>query len=137
MDRHCLGQNDSMGTDIRRNETLHIRCADGPDALRSLFDWLKHEDDLRGRVTFRHGDVEPGEMGSPHDVLAVVLGTGGAGTVLVHSLFSWLSRRRSSVKITIETAAGLKVEVDARQVVDVESLTRQVAALVDPEAACQ
>lgn len=85
----------------------------------------------------RHGDVAPGEMGSPHDVLVVALGAGGAGTVLTHSLFSWLSRRRSSVRITLETADGLKVTVDAQQITDVEALTRQVAALVDSETASQ
>ncbi|MEU9273161.1 hypothetical protein AB0E04_48530 [Streptomyces sp. NPDC048251] len=126
-----------METGVGRTEELRISCKDGPDELRSLLDWLRHEDDLRGRVTLQHGDPEPGEMGSAHDTLAVLLGTGGAGTVLARSLFSWLSQRRSNVKITVETATGLKVELDAQQVTNVEALTRQVAALVDPEADSQ
>lgn len=41
---------------------LSISAEDG-DVLRSLLDWLRHEDTLRGRVRAAQTPVRPGEMG--------------------------------------------------------------------------
>lgn len=118
----------------RQADELHISCVNGSDEIRSLLHWLNLEDEFRGRVALRNDQPAPGEMGSGHDSLVVLLGSGGAGAVLARSLFTWLSQRRSNIKITVESPGGLKVDVDAHQVSDVEALTRQVAELMRSEA---
>lgn len=69
----------------------------------------------------------PGEMGSLPDVLTVAMGAGGALTVLVSALRTWLAQpRRSDVKITVRSPDGRVVELDAHRVADSEALLRAV-----------
>jgi Effector Associated Constant Component 1 len=70
---------------------LSISADDG-DVLRSLLDWLRHEDTLRGRVRTVQTPVRPGEMGALDAALVVALGSGGAGAVLAASVSTWLSQ---------------------------------------------
>lgn len=50
--------------------------------LVSLRDWPAAEEALRGRVELLGRSPQPGQMGAALDVLAVALGSGGAGSVL-------------------------------------------------------
>lgn len=113
---------------------LSISAEDG-DVLRSLLDWLRHEDTLRGRVRAAHTPVRPGEMGGVLDVLVVALGSGGAGAALATSVSTWLSQpRRADVKLTITAEDGRHIELDARRVRDPVVLLREVERLLTPEA---
>lgn len=66
-----------------------------------LANWLRAEDELRGRVSLAGGPVAPGHMGVVDDVVQVAVGSGGAVTVLVTSLFAWLHHRRSAQRVTM------------------------------------
>ncbi|QRP49037.1 hypothetical protein [Amycolatopsis sp. FDAARGOS 1241] len=99
-----------------------------PDALVSLYDWLSHEDDLRGRVSLARPVPAPGEMGGIADAIVVALGSGGAIATLATALPIWLGKSRRAT-VQIEVAAdehGRKVVVRAENVKDVEVLLRQV-----------
>lgn len=116
--------------------TPHVRIAllDSSEAetrLRSLLDWLQHEDELRGRVSLERTAPRPGEMGGLVDVLVVALGSGGAGAVLAQSLSTWIGQRRADLKLTI-TADGRTrtVELDGKRVPDVQALIQQVGGLL-------
>ncbi len=114
---------------------LSISAEDG-DALRSLLDWLRHEDSLRGRVRTAQTSVRPGEMGGVLDVLEVALGSGGAGAVLVTSVSAWLSQpRRADVTLTVTAQDGRHIELDARRVRDPAVLLREVERLLRTESA--
>jgi hypothetical protein len=115
---------------------LSISADDG-DELRSLLDWLRHEDTLRGWVRTAQTPVRPGEMGEALQALVVALGSGGAGAVLASSVSAWLSQpRRADVTLTVTAQNGRHLEPDARRVRDPAVLLREVERLLrteDPE----
>jgi hypothetical protein len=104
-----------MGIAPETGPLLRVSVDDDPDALRSLFDWLQLEDELRGRMRLQSsGGGTGGEMGGLLDVLTIAMGSGGAGAVLARSLSAWLTHRRADVKVTVKGPGGRSVEVDMR-----------------------
>lgn len=77
-----------------------------------------------------HADVQPGQMGGALDALAVAVGTGGMGAVLAGALSTWITHRRSDVKLTVTNENGRKIELDAKRV-DPETIIRDIATLLD------
>ena len=113
---------------------IGVLDSSGEITLRSLLDWLRHEDELRGQVVLEQVAPRSGEMGGLADALVVALGSGGAGAVLARSLSTWLWQRRSDLKLTI-TAHGRTVELDASRVPDAQALVREIGGLLgDREA---
>jgi membrane-associated two-gene conflict system component 1 (EACC1) len=103
-----------------------------PVELQPLADCLRREDRLRGRVRLEPRFQQPGgQMGGVLEVLAVTLGSGGVGAVLAASLSTWLTHRRSDIKLTITGRDGDTAELDARRVRNIPELIDQVARLVD------
>ncbi|GAA2165045.1 effector-associated constant component EACC1 [Actinomadura napierensis] len=91
-----------MGIAPETGPLLRVSVADDPDALQSLFDWLRREDEFRGRLLLEpSGGGVGGEMGGLLDVLTIALGSGGAGAVLARSLSTWLTNRHANVKVTV------------------------------------
>ncbi|GHI10266.1 hypothetical protein Scel_85870 [Streptomyces cellostaticus] len=120
-------------TESGSGETDH-----GPDELRSLFDWLRHEDALRGRVRVEHAPITPDEMGGGLDALVVALGPGGVGAAAVGALIgavaTWFQHRRADLRITVTNENGRTVEVDGKRV-DVPALVEVVERLLADEQA--
>ncbi|MGW4242369.1 effector-associated constant component EACC1 [Nocardia sp. NPDC004722] len=81
--------------------------------LVSLTDWLLQEPELRGGVESEPPDVAPDEMGGLEDVLVVALGGGGAVTVLVRSIVTWLQIRGSEISVLMTDASGGSLVLDA------------------------
>lgn len=89
------------------------------DQLRSLRDWLTHEGELRGRVDFAEGEPPPGTLsgGMPETLIALV-GSGGAVTVLISGIISWLRqvsvqrREPTPVKVTLKRSDGSSVTLE-------------------------
>jgi hypothetical protein len=110
-----------------------IRIAGGTgEELTALGEWLAGEDELRGRVQIAGNPVGDTELGSIPDLLTVALGTGGAGTVLASSLITWLQTRRTTAKITVESA-GRSITLDIQTVGEVAPLLRQVLRAGDDD----
>lgn len=110
---------------------LWISSESGADELRSLLDWLRHEEEFRGRVRLQQASPRSDEMGGVLEALVVALGSGGTGAVLARSLSTWLSHRRSDVKLTIKNDNGRTIELDAKRV-DAQALVGEVGRLLDP-----
>ncbi|MEU9487602.1 hypothetical protein AB0D83_28815 [Streptomyces decoyicus] len=110
-------------------QRLLVRTPDTEDQLRLLLDWLRRDDVLRGRVQICQLPVSSGEMGGAMDALAVAVGSGGMGAVLANCLSTWISQRRSDLRITVTTEDGRSVEVDAKGV-DPQALAREVEQLL-------
>lgn len=88
------------------------------DDLRSIANWLRAEDDLRGRVHLAVRPIEPGQMGGVVDAVSVALGRGGVAVALVRSLFGWLGQRRKGSRLRLELRDGdreVKIDIDAVQ----------------------
>ncbi|MEU9845342.1 hypothetical protein AB0C69_39735 [Actinomadura sp. NPDC048032] len=106
---------------------LSLESADPIADLESLADWLRGESEFHGRVTVHSEPPEGGQLGTVPQALVVALGSGGAVSVLVATLRSWLSLpRRSSVKIKVLGKDGAEIEVDAKNIRE-----KRVEALVD------
>jgi Effector Associated Constant Component 1 len=110
-----------------------IRITGGTgEELAALGEWLGGEDELRGRVRTVHGPVGDTELGSITELLTVALGTGGAGTVLASSLKTWLVTRRTTAKITVESA-GRSVTLNIQTAGEVGPLLEQILKVGDDD----
>jgi hypothetical protein len=99
-----------------------ISVPDQPDDLTSLLAWLRDEDELRGHVGRRTAPIEHGHMGAVTDALTVMVGSGGAVTVLLGSIAVWLKNRRSDVTVLL-SLGDRKIQVDGKRIKsDPESL---------------
>lgn len=114
--------------------TVAVDGDDAGAALESLIDWLRQEDALRGRLQLRSSAVTPGTMGSLNDTLLVMLGSGGAASVLARSLTEWVKHRTSDVRLTLTRPNGETIEVDGRRIRDPAALTDIVTRFVDEHA---
>jgi hypothetical protein len=94
-------------------------------SVSSLYDWLCGEDELRGQVSLTRGTPRPDEMGALANIITVAIGSGGAATVLIGSLTTWVTQRRNAeVTLKITSRAGRVVEINARGAADVVALIK-------------
>ncbi|GLZ41748.1 hypothetical protein [Actinokineospora sp. NBRC 105648] len=110
---------------------VEVAAADeSGEAITALFDWLRHEDELRGRVRMRQAAPREDEMGSPWDALTVAVSGGGALTVLLASIGTWLRTRRSDVKLDLAIGKN-SLSLDSKRIkADPESLRLLIEAAV-------
>jgi hypothetical protein len=112
---------------------VEVRVAvDGDSAAgESLWDWLRQEPSLRGRVRHVSLPPQPGTMGSVSELVVEGVVTGTISTfagLLGQSLSVWLSQRLSRgaahTAVEITTADGRSVTVTTERVAEVEQLVR-------------
>ncbi|MFG2129296.1 hypothetical protein ACGFNV_16055 [Streptomyces sp. NPDC048751] len=116
--------------------TLRVRVSAEPGVeaekhLVSLRDWLAAEEALRGRVELLARTPHPGQMGAALDVLAVALGSGGAGAVLARSLSTWLVQRRADVTVHVSRGDGREITVEVRRTSDPQAVIGAVGQLLE------
>lgn len=109
--------------------------AQGPqtaDELRSLHEWLRQVQELRGTVGRRESPPPPGALGPVLEALTVALGPAGAVTAFGTTVVAWLRLRRSGVRIKVTRADGASVELAAENLakLDAVALAQQVAHVV-------
>ncbi|WP_329028401.1 effector-associated constant component EACC1 [Streptomyces sp. NBC_00690] len=124
---------DSRGTEVELR--LAIVGADAETHLPALREWLTLEDALRGRVELIRSAPQPGQMGTTLDLLAVALGSGGAGAVLVQALTTWLTQRRADITVTVFSRDGRQVTVDVKRAAQPDRVLAEVRELLGPEGA--
>ncbi|MGW1562776.1 effector-associated constant component EACC1 [Streptomyces sp. NPDC002144] len=125
---------DSRTSSARGTVRLQVSAEPGVEAdahLVSLRDWLAAEDALRGRVELLARRPQPGQMGAALDVLAVALGSGGAGAVLARSLSTWLVQRRADVTVRMSRGDGREVTVEVYRTSDEQAVIGAVAQLLE------
>jgi hypothetical protein len=108
---------------------------EGRDAdAESLWDWLRHEPELRGRLRARSASTPAEAMGAPIE-LVVILATATVpvASALARSLSTWLVQRRSDLTVTVTGPDGRQVSVSSRRIADPEKLLRAVLEPAAPE----
>jgi hypothetical protein len=111
---------------------IRIFQGDAVAEFASLWEWLRSERGLAGRLRAVPRESAETELGGGFELLAVALGSGGAVTTLARSLAAWLRTRRPDVKITVTSPSG-SVTLEARQVrdSDVMPLLHEVFGVLD------
>ncbi|MGW3447320.1 effector-associated constant component EACC1 [Streptomyces sp. NPDC001076] len=99
--------------------------------LTSLTEWLRHEEDLRGRTRLVHSKIPTGTMGGLPEALVVALSTGGAASVLARAVVEWVKQRKSDVTVKAVRPTGESFEFDLRRVADPESVITQLRTFLD------
>jgi hypothetical protein len=112
---------------------IEISGGDTVSEVTDLREWLRGERALTGTVRALPSPPREGELGGVADVLAVALGSGGAGAVLARSLMAWLQTRRSDISVTVKTKTGT-VTVDAHNVGSGDAVNALVQVLRDGSA---
>lgn len=112
-------------------------AVDGRDTDReSLWDWLRHEPELRGRLQLSTVPTHDEAMGATTDLVievsAVLAGASAVWATLAKSLSVWLVQRRSDLTITVTGPDRRKVSVSAKRVVDAEQILRSVLETTTP-----
>lgn len=112
-------------------------AVDGRDADReSLWDWLRHEPVLRGRLQLSTAPTPDEAMGAPTDLVveisAALAGASAVWAALSKSLSVWLVQRRSDVTITVTGPDHRQVSVSAKRVADAEQILRSVLETTTP-----
>ena len=113
-----------------------MKCAritvDGRDGdLEALWEWLRDEPQLRGRLRLDAADAPPEAMGAANDIVvqvgAAMAGAGALSAAVARSVAVWLTNRKSSdITITVTGPRGRRVSVNAKRVADPEALLRGV-----------
>jgi hypothetical protein len=107
--------------------------APGDGDADRLWDWLRDEPELRGRM--RRVDVAspPEAMGSVTEIVvqvaAAAAGAAALWEALARSLVAWRRYRGSDVTIEIVGADGRRVSATARRIEDAEPMLREVLGL--------
>ncbi|MDH6696593.1 hypothetical protein ABZ682_02465 [Streptomyces griseoviridis] len=109
---------------------LSVHGPSGDQLLRTLRAWLGHNDAFRGQTELRRRPIAEGDMGGGLDVLVVALGSGGAATLLVQSVSTWLNQRRSDVTVTIRATDGREVSISVTRASDPLAVMREAERLV-------
>lgn len=116
----------------------------GPDELRGLRAWLTQEEALRGRVALAQAGPPPrGTLGVALEALSVSIESGGAVTVLVAGIMSWLRQRYgqrqpvSTTVIKLRRPDGAEVEISAAtagtwSTAEIAAQVRQLVQDLDP-----
>jgi hypothetical protein len=102
------------------------------DDLRLLANWLRDEEELRGRVSLVDQPAQPGHMGGMADVVQVAVGSGGAVTALVLSLFNWLRHREANERVTMRIALenGAEAEFTCSSADDANALLDKLYGMI-------
>ncbi|WP_405060161.1 hypothetical protein OG474_00595 [Kribbella sp. NBC_01505] len=91
------------------------------EELRSLANWLRDEDDLRGQVRLDGPPIQEGQMGGALDAIVTVLTSTTVATLII-SIREWATAKRSATKVTLKLKAadGRELELTAGSAADAE-----------------
>lgn len=112
-------------------------AVDGADAdVESLWEWLREEPQLRGRISANSPPSPDGTMGAPIElIVALATSTGGTMTVLARAMTRWLiereRQRRSDVVVKVRAPDGRQVSVSAQRAADSEALLRTILEVTE------
>jgi Effector Associated Constant Component 1 len=109
-----------------------LRVDGSATASVALWDWLRSDGELRGRISREPMPASPGAMGTVTS-LVITLSSSGTAAVLARAIQVWLTQRHRDITLTLTGPGGRQVSIDAQRVQpgEVEQLLR--TALGVPE----
>lgn len=125
---------DARSLRVEASIEARIRVEGQDTETASLWDWLRHEPELRGRLRASGAPAQDEAMGVPIE-LVVVLATAtvAVASALARSLSTWLVQRRSDLTVTVTGPDGRQVSVSSRRVPDPEKLLRMMLEATEPK----
>jgi hypothetical protein len=112
-----------------------------PSAALALWDWLRSERELRGRVSLEMAPPSPGAMGVLSELVVTSMSARTAA-VLASSIQVWLTQRPDEITLSVTGPDGRQLTIEAQQVAaaEAEQLLRNIfgvpeAPSADPAAA--
>lgn len=108
--------------------SINISTPDGSIDLRSLADWFRADEAIRGRVHLVEEPIRPGHMGGVVEVIAISVGGGGVANTLVRYFFTWLGKHgdQHRAHLTLKDENGRQASLDVNGVRDPEALALKV-----------
>lgn len=108
-----------------------VSLADADEELRSLAAWLRDEDQFRGRVRLNETPIQHGQMGGVLDTVVTVVSSGTA-SAFVSSLFSWLTHKRETRRVTLKVRAGgnQEIEISCGSSDEIQPIVEQVRSIL-------
>jgi hypothetical protein len=91
--------------------TAFITVDGTEEELRSLANWLRDEEDLRGRVRLSDAPIQEGHMGGALDAIVAIL-TSTTVTTLITSLKDWSLAKRAAGNVTLKLKSGSGRELE-------------------------
>jgi len=86
---------------------LRIRINDGnsDDELRSLYDWLQNEPDVRQNtaISIERGEAPAGELGTTFDLIQLTVDSSFQLSSLAVSIAAWRATRKKNIYVRVET----------------------------------
>jgi membrane-associated two-gene conflict system component 1 (EACC1) len=110
---------------------IDVICSD-LNELITLERWLRQETELRGAVRLSQSDIRSGEMGGVFDAVEVAVASGGAASLLVTSLFTWLGQRTkaATLRLKLRRPDGAEIELDLDGVQDADVIAGKVISFM-------
>lgn len=97
--------------------SISARGSDSLADLEALNAWLGDEPELRGMISAAEARPGPGELGAVADVLVAAVSSGGAVTVLLGSIKTFLTQPHGQhVELEVTSPDGTKVTLTADRV---------------------
>jgi Effector Associated Constant Component 1 len=112
--------------------TVAITLDGNDEEIRSLANWLRDEEDLRGRVRTENAPIQEGRMGGVLESVVVILTSATTATVFT-SVKDWLIARKSAGKVTLKlkSATGRELELSCGSPDDLENVIDNARKFLD------
>ncbi|WP_371782660.1 effector-associated constant component EACC1 [Streptosporangium subroseum] len=105
------------------NINIRITGEDSERELRSLYDWLREEPNIRqhAKILLVSKESSPHEMGDTLDLIALIITGGLQLPVLAETILGWRETRRRLPCVTIERGESgeMRVELSTTNIDDV------------------
>jgi len=108
--------------------SINISAPDGSIDLRSLADWFRADETIRGRVSLVEEPIRAGHMGGVVAEIAISVGGSGVASTLARYFFIWLGKHgdRHTARLTLKDENGRQASLDVNGIRDSEALMRKV-----------
>ncbi|MER6526940.1 hypothetical protein [Streptomyces sp. NPDC001508] len=113
---------------------VEVRVGEEQDELRSLYRWLREDEELRSvRISLSGTGAAPGEMGSALDLIEVLLDNAWSAASLAVAVVAWRRSRPRAGRATLRIGQT-EVEITGD---DEEQVRRLVALCADADGSRQ
>ncbi|WP_376770049.1 effector-associated constant component EACC1 [Actinomadura luteofluorescens] len=105
---------------------MQVAVVTDENDLRSLYQWLRRDDSLRGlEVHLSHAPPRPDDMGPVPALIQAVLEPQGVVTAFISGVVTWAAARRKVVRIRVRDGEK-EVEISGTGIKDPEEVAARI-----------